>query len=155
MRDLQAMLLEHHQYVPVYWHAYEVPQHYDSGNNAQVQVQLSPGLNQQWYNLPTADEVAVILLGNPTTEPCTIVLYLQSGPLHCVIDLHSAYTPPQYPLLFPQGENGWYPEMRLHETEDQQNHCLQQCAQRQDQHCDLGMDVGNDWPADSRRLILS
>ena len=26
----------------------------------------------------------------------------------------------QYPLLFPKGENGWYPEMRLTETEAHQ-----------------------------------
>jgi len=26
----------------------------------------------------------------------------------------------QYPLLFPKRENGWYPEMRLTETEAQQ-----------------------------------
>jgi len=39
----------------------------------------------------------------------------------------------QYPLLFPKGENGWYPEMRLTETEAQQEkHLNARDRRRQD-----------------------
>ena len=125
MDGLQSMLLQHHQYVPIYHHTYEVLQTYDPANDVEVRLRLTPGLNHHWYNLPTANEVAVILPGNHSTEPCNIILWLHSGPLHRISDLHPAYTPLQYPLLFPQGENGWYPEMKLLETAEQQGDRLQ------------------------------
>ena len=125
MDGLQTMLSKHHQYVPVYRHAFKILQTYDPANDVEVHLQLTPGLDRCRYNLPTADEVAVILPGNHSTEPRDIVLRLRSGPLHRISDLHPAYTPLQYPLLFPRGENGWYPEMRLHETGEQRDGQIQ------------------------------
>ncbi|KAF9552571.1 hypothetical protein CPC08DRAFT_617191, partial [Agrocybe pediades] len=118
MQDLQSMLNENHQYVPVYKYAHEILQQYDPANDVQIRLQLTPGLDRRRYNLPTADEVAVILPGNTATQPRDIVLRLRSGPLQRISDCHPAYAPLQYPLLFPYGENGWYPEMKLYERSD-------------------------------------
>ena len=131
MRALQAMLSEHHQYVPLYHHTFEILRNYNPANDVEVRLRLTPGLDRQRYKLPMADEVAVILLGNHSTEPRNIVLQLRCGPLHHISDLHPAYAPLQYPLLFPRGENGWYPEMKLHETAEQRNGRLQQAEGRQ------------------------
>ena len=63
-----------------------------------------PGLDKWLYNLPTADEVAMILLGAQSKAPCDIILCNCDGPLYQISDLHPAYAPLQYPLLFPWGE---------------------------------------------------
>ncbi|KJA13929.1 hypothetical protein HYPSUDRAFT_112539, partial [Hypholoma sublateritium FD-334 SS-4] len=103
MQDLQTMLEQHHSYVPIYRHAYEILQGYDPSNDAVVRLRLTPGLDRRRFNLPTADEVAMILPGTHTTlEPRDIVLRLRSGPLYRISDLHPAYVPLQYPLLFPR-----------------------------------------------------
>ena len=102
-----------------------------------------------------ADEVAVILPGNHSTEPRGIVLRLRSGPLHRISDLHPAYAPLQYPLLFPRGENGWYPEMKLHETAEQRNGRLQQAEGRRQRRHDRGLEIQQGNLSDSRRLTLT
>lgn len=99
--------------------------------------------------------MAVILPGNHSTEPHNIILQLRSGPLHCISNLHPAYTPLQYPLLFPQGENGWYPEMKLLETAEQQGDWLQRQEGWQQQQCNHGLEVqAGDLPQ-SRQLTLT
>ena len=74
MHTLQDMLTAHHQYVPVYRHAYQILQNYNSNNDVHVRLHLSPGLDHQRYNVPMADEVAVILPGTNSTEPRDIIL---------------------------------------------------------------------------------
>ena len=155
MHGLQTMLSQHHQYVPVYCHAFEILQGYDPRNDAEVRLRLTPGLDRRCYNLPTADEVAVILPGNHSTEPRDIVLRLRSGPLHRISDLHPPYTPLQYPLLFPQGENGWYPEMALRETADQRNGRVQQHEGRLQRRRNRGLEVQDGNLPESRRLTLT
>ena len=97
MEALQTMFNNSHQYVPLYRHAYEVLQHYDPINDVEIRLRLCEGLNPHTYNLPTADEVAVILPDNHSTHPRDIVLRLRSGPLQRISDLHPAYVPLQYP----------------------------------------------------------
>ena len=154
MHSLQDMLTAHHQYVPIYQHAYKILWNYDEDNDVNVRLHLNPGLDCCRYNLPTADKVVVILPGTSPTEPHDIILQ-NHGPLYCISDLHPAYVPLQYPLLFPHGENGWHAEMTLHEMEEQQNTWLQnhqqQCQHRQD--CSMQVDDSND--TSSRHLTLS
>ena len=50
MRSLQDMLMAHHQYVPIYRHAYQILQNYDTDNDVDVQLCLSPGLDHRRYN---------------------------------------------------------------------------------------------------------
>lgn len=79
----------------------------------EVRLRLTPQQDRRRYNLPTANEVAVILPGTSANEPRDIILRCRDGRLQRISDLHPAYIPLQYPLLFPRGENGWYPEMCL------------------------------------------
>ncbi|KAF8901877.1 hypothetical protein CPB84DRAFT_908724 [Gymnopilus junonius] len=116
---LQVMLSENHQYVPVYKHAYEILQAHGDVPDAQVRLRLEPGVDRRRYNLPTADEVAVILPGDGSCGPRDIILRQRGGPLHRISDLHPAYTPLQYPLLFPRGENGWHPQLQLQVLENE------------------------------------
>ncbi|KAF9538616.1 hypothetical protein CPC08DRAFT_738836 [Agrocybe pediades] len=117
MQGLQDMLLEHHQYAPVYKHAHQILHDYEGRvEDAEIRLRVAPGLDKRRYNLPTADEVAVILPGSNSTAPRDIILHNRAGPLHRISDLHPAYAPLQYPLLFPRGENGWHPDLRLQEN---------------------------------------
>ena len=119
------------------------------------------------YMTPSLDyHVVLMTICQPFTyehwedgiEPRDIVLRFRSGPLHRISDLHPAYAPLQYPLLFPYGENGWYPEMKLRESEEQQGHRLQQRNQRHQERQESGLDMDvedrNLASSGSRRLTL-
>ncbi|KAJ8457646.1 hypothetical protein ONZ45_g18233 [Pleurotus djamor] len=116
---IQDVLLHHHQYASIYKHAYEVLQDYDSENDVSVRLRVGPGLDRRRYNLPTADEVAVILPTDASAaDKRDIILHCRSGALQTISDLHPAYIPLFYVLLFPYGENGWHPGLLLRQHED-------------------------------------
>ena len=157
MKLLQQMLLGNHNYVPLYKHTFEILEAHDHCNDIEVRLRLTPELDHRRYNLPTSNEVAVILSGTAASEPRDIVLRRHDGPLRRISDLHTAYSPLQYPLLFPRGENGWYPEMRLTETEAQQekrvNARNQRCQDRIEQGIEDEADA-DDHPDNLHHLTI-
>ena len=114
---LQHMLLENNQYAIMYHHAYEILQCYDSINDISIRLRVTATHNHQRYNLPTINEVAVILPGidgvSTDANERDIILENRAGGLQIINDLHPAYVPLYYVLLFPYGENGWHPALRL------------------------------------------
>lgn len=157
MQGLQDMLLQHHQYTPIFKHAHEILRDYDGpADDAEVCLRVAPGLDKRRYNLPTADEVAVILPGMQSKAPRDIVLRNRAGPLYRISDLHPAYAPLQYPLLFPRGENGWHPDMVLHESIRQRETRLRHAQQHREKRNQRGLN--NPQPTrettESRRLTL-
>lgn len=154
---LQDMLNTNHQYVPLYRQAYEILQTYDPANDVEVYLRFIPGqLDRRRYNLPTADDIAVILPGQ-NKEPRDIVLRQRAGPLHRISDLHPAYVSLQYPLLFPFGEHGWHPGLRLRETEAQENARIHNRTQRRQSRRERGIEADDDDDepiSASRRLTL-
>lgn len=88
MGSLQAMLHTHHQYVPMFKHAYEILKDSDPANDAQVRLRLTPQLDHRRYNLPTSNEVAVVLPVNDANQPRDIVLRRRDGPLYRISDIH-------------------------------------------------------------------
>jgi hypothetical protein len=74
----------------------------------------APSSDHRRYNRPTANEVAVILPGADGTiqsGPRDIIIEYRSGYLRRISELHSAYLPLRYPILFPYGEQGWHPHL--------------------------------------------
>ncbi|CAG8838456.1 16022_t:CDS:1, partial [Cetraspora pellucida] len=67
------------------------------------------------YNILTASEIAIIIVSDRenTFSNRDIVLLTNEGPLRRISELHKSYLPLQYPLLFPYGEDGWYPEIPI------------------------------------------
>ena len=65
--------------------------------------------NPRRYNLPTADEVAMIIPGEvgQLGERDVIVRRHDNGSLQRMDTLAPAYDPLQYPVLFPYGEDRW------------------------------------------------
>ena len=125
MQTLQHVMWNYNAYTPIYQHAYEVLRMYDAPDYT-VRLCVVPGNDPRRYNLPTADEVGVILPGENVFQGDRrdIVMHLRpqhySNPenhrthlqLHRISEGHAAYTPLHYVLLFPFGEPGWYYEFR-------------------------------------------
>lgn len=61
---LQNMLMESHWYAAVYKHAFEVLSEHGPVQDAEIRLRVMPGQDQRRYNLPTTDEVAMILPGD-------------------------------------------------------------------------------------------
>nr|KAJ0227162.1 hypothetical protein LSAT_V11C100048500 [Lactuca sativa] len=61
------------------------------------------------YNLPTASEVAALIIGDisDSIEKRDIVVQTKDGSLQRISELHPSYLPLQYPLLFPYGDDGY------------------------------------------------
>ncbi|KAJ6536048.1 hypothetical protein B0H19DRAFT_869878, partial [Mycena capillaripes] len=114
MEVLQKIITENHQYAPLFLHAHEVlaaAQH--QTDEVSVRLRVAPGVHARRGNLPTADEAAVILPNQNSTDPRDIIIRRRNGPLLRISDLHPAYTPLYYVLLFPYGDNGWHPDLKL------------------------------------------
>ena len=70
------------------------------------------------FNQPTAPEVAAILPEGELPNLRDIVMETYQGELKHISELHGAYDPLQYPLLFPHGEFGWTDDiLRANEVE--------------------------------------
>jgi hypothetical protein len=67
------------------------------------------------YNAPTANEVAMIILGEQgeVGNHDVIVQRQYGGGLHRMNELAPSYDPLQYPLLFLAGEDRWSENLRL------------------------------------------
>lgn len=154
MDGLQRMLNSSHPYVTIYRHAYQVLNGYNASNDVQVRLRLQPGHDPRRYNLPSADEVAVILPDREAgSHPRDIILRRVNNTLQRISELHPSYAPLQYPLLFPHGEPGWYPEMKLQETDLQQHERRQTRArQREEEEPQEGEQEDGD---DGRRLTIT
>ena len=60
------------------------------------------------YNLPTTTEVAALIVDDEhSADKRDIIIEKQSRLLKRIHELHPAYLPLQYPLLYPKGEDGY------------------------------------------------
>ncbi|GJE95688.1 ATP-dependent DNA helicase [Phanerochaete sordida] len=119
MAALQQMLLEHHRYAPIFRHAHEILQEHDGGVDVSLSLHCLSSNDRRRYNLPTADEVAVIIpdAASWDADHRDIVLRDRADGLMHISEAHPAYAPLHYVLLFPYGEHGWHWQLRLHEPE--------------------------------------
>lgn len=134
MELLQNIMQTFNPYSRIYEHAYEVLKRTEAPD-LQVKLRVMPGHDRRRYNLPTADEVAVILPGDGdgSLEGRDIVLRLRPPPreerpdqnseprrLEQISETHAAYAPLQYVLLFPKGDPGWHYDLRQHQPDRQE-----------------------------------
>jgi len=81
-------------------------------NVDRVSVRLTVNQNQdrRRYNLPTSDEIAVVVPGDETQTSGSrdIILRRRDGPLQRVNEGSPMYECLQYPLFFIHGEDGFY-----------------------------------------------
>jgi hypothetical protein len=119
MQKLQDILISHHQYAEHYRHAYEVLADQPESDDVFVRLAVDVHQDPRTYNMPTADEVAVILPGDGTQahDPRDIRVYKRDGRLWRMSDGHPAYACLHYVLLFPHGTHGWHYNLRLFDDE--------------------------------------
>jgi hypothetical protein len=63
------------------------------------------------YNVPTADEVVTLMVGDgfEVIDRPDVILAQQAGLFQHIFELHVGYMALHYPLLFPYDEDGWHP----------------------------------------------
>ncbi|XP_018462957.1 uncharacterized protein LOC108834093 [Raphanus sativus] len=92
----------------------------DSLESMNVKVRLISGrsTDPNTYNMPTCSEVAALLVGDidEEFEARDIVVETKSRDLARISELHPAYLPLQYPILFPYGEDGYHIDLHLKRT---------------------------------------
>ncbi|XP_052189897.1 uncharacterized protein LOC127799715 [Diospyros lotus] len=87
-----------------------------AGHNVPAHLHYNSRTDRRRYNLPTADEIAIVIPGDGTEASGMrdIILHFRgNNELMQINECHPAYLPLHYVLLFPYGELGWEPELKL------------------------------------------
>ncbi|KAI0769480.1 hypothetical protein BC629DRAFT_1642421, partial [Irpex lacteus] len=108
---LQRVISVNHAYAEVYRHAHEILLEHPAPENISLRLHFdSAEQDRRRYNLPTADEIAVVIVdeGEQVTAGRDIILRARSGELQRIREGHQAYACLHYVLLFPHGEHGWH-----------------------------------------------
>ncbi|PIA35515.1 hypothetical protein AQUCO_03500110v1 [Aquilegia coerulea] len=108
LKIIHETLLENNKLSKVYKHAYEVlkESNTDEDTNIPVWLHYKPDTDKKRYNLPTSEDIAVIMPGDGTeiASKRDIVLHLRGNKLKRISECHPAYLPLHYVLLFPNGD---------------------------------------------------
>ena len=115
IRGINQLLHESHHYVEVFKVAKEIFEQEAVPTNVKVvinEAKRPSGEHSRRYNRPLSDEVGV-LMPNDATNNREIVLHYRDGGLKRISELHRSYDPLQYPLLFPNGTDGWHVNLKL------------------------------------------
>ncbi|XP_028805231.1 uncharacterized protein LOC114760132 [Neltuma alba] len=80
-----------------------------SHSNLKLRLISTRNHNGRNYNLPSAPEVAALIIGDVDINFCRrdIIVHELSGYPQRIDELHPSYLALQYPLLFPRGEDGY------------------------------------------------
>ena len=92
--------------------------------NVKIRLLSERSRDGRKYNLPTASEIAALLLGdqNDETSERDIIVEDKDKQLQRISELHPSFMSMQYPLIFPYGEDGFrseipYEDIQGHEGE--------------------------------------
>jgi len=113
MDNLQPMLLDNHPYIGHYHYAYEIIREKPIEEQEEITIRLHVNLqqDQRTHNLPTAEEIAVIIPENGiyhALDNRDVVLQARGERLEHISQNSLLYAALHYVLLFPKRENGWY-----------------------------------------------
>jgi hypothetical protein len=122
--ELTGVLQDVNRYIPIYRTARDQLTASGSGQaslTANMTLVMEPGADRRRENLPTASEVAAIVLdvgpGTRSTQDLRLSLRASpDAPLQRVSVCSKSYLPLHYVLLFPYGEPGWSPDLQLTTT---------------------------------------
>ncbi|KAL6516143.1 hypothetical protein OROGR_019448 [Orobanche gracilis] len=96
-----------------------VRDHLSSNGPSQLFVRLfrARGKDPRTYNMPTADEVAALIVGDfdDMEYGRDVVVKMNDGFLTRIHETHTAFIPLQYPLIFPYGEGGFREDIPISE----------------------------------------
>ncbi|XP_026420322.1 uncharacterized protein LOC113316331 [Papaver somniferum] len=123
LKIIQDTLLEHNIFITKFRQAHDIlrDNEVSSQNPVQVSLHFNENSDKRRYNMPTAEEVSVIVPEKPSDikAPCDILLHLKAGKGFTRInECHPTYLPLHYVLLFPYGELGWSTELAQWDGKD-------------------------------------
>jgi hypothetical protein len=124
LADLLQMLTDENPFISLYKTARERLQSQPASQfqlflNPQMRLVMESGADRRRENLPTANEVAVVLLDEFTDGSRRDILLAVRHParnrpaLSQISVTHAAYMPLHYVLLFPRGDYGWHYNLQL------------------------------------------
>ncbi|KAG5539463.1 hypothetical protein RHGRI_019865 [Rhododendron griersonianum] len=116
LQTIQETLLQVNPFVEKFRQAHAILDQLGvAGQTLPAHLHYSSSKDRRRYNLPTADEIAIVIPGDGT-KACgmrDIILHLRGdNQLMQINECHPAYLPLHYVLLFPRGELGWAPDMK-------------------------------------------
>ncbi|XP_076950263.1 uncharacterized protein LOC143623183 [Bidens hawaiensis] len=85
------------------------------------------------YNLPTASEVAALIVGDfgGAMDKRDIIINSRSGGLRRISELHPSYSPLQFPLLYPFGEDGYKVDIPHRNVDPSSTAARKKCTMRE------------------------
>ena len=109
MECLQTLILTHHRWAHIFKHALEVFEETEC-DNVSIQLTANHNRDRRRWNLPTTDEIAVVIPGDGTQSygRRDIVVHRRDGPLRRISDGSPMYECLQYPFLFIYGEDRYH-----------------------------------------------
>ncbi|KAK9053689.1 hypothetical protein SSX86_024763 [Deinandra increscens subsp. villosa] len=109
--------------------------HLAQNPNCNVKLRIISNRNKdaQTYNLPTTSEVAALIVGDVSNllDHRDIVVTSKSGSLQRISELHPSYLPLQYPLLFPNGDDGYTINIPHRDVTSLRNTTKKKCTMRE------------------------
>ena len=109
MAQLQRMLHHVNPYVKDFQQLNDIPEEEVQELQLVLRADKKPvQAHTRTYNKPTVNEVAIIG-SDETLAPADVVLRKRGGGLKFIKDTHRSFDPLHFVLLFPNGEEGWYP----------------------------------------------
>ncbi|XP_054091748.1 uncharacterized protein LOC128923513 [Zeugodacus cucurbitae] len=112
LQDLQCLLHEHHALVRLFKSALERMPNYDY--KVVIKADKRPsGTHERTFNAPTVDEVAILIVGEQLEKRDIVLTRRDTGQLQQISETHRSYDALQYPLMFWQGEDGYYFNIKM------------------------------------------
>lgn len=112
LQDLQQLLHEHHAFVRLFKSALKrIP-----NDNYKVVIKADKrpsGTRERRYNAPTIDEVAILIVAEQLKTRVIVLTRRDTGQLQKISETHRSYDALQYPLMFWQGEDGYYFNIKM------------------------------------------
>lgn len=112
LQDLQQLLHEHNALVRLFKSALErMP-----NDNYKVVIRADKrpsGAHERTFNAPTIDEVAILIVGENLEARDIVLTRRDTGQLQHISETHRSYDTLQYPLMFWQGEDGYYFNIKM------------------------------------------
>jgi hypothetical protein len=108
--QLLTMMYNINPYVKVFKMARDMMATEGAAMDLKLRLIASRTKDARRYNVPTADEVVALMVGDGSEaiDRRDVVLVQQAGPFQRIFELHVGYMALHYPLLFPYGEDGWH-----------------------------------------------
>jgi len=140
MDNIQTILLDSHPYIGWYCHVYELIRDKPVDEQQEVRIRLYIDLqhDQQTHNLPTAEEIAVIIPEKGVhyaIDNRDIVLWTRGGQLEQISQNSLSYAAFYYILLFPKEKNGWYPRIPIYGAQLRKQGEYRKQRDREEQAC--------------------